>query len=201
MLLLAVDAGVPAPDLRAVLLEHHSRLRADRVLLFGEAARQVSADLLVERSSADERFLDEAARYVLHSGEALPARAPDDALASLCIAVAHGDAQGYAPLMTTERAMEMAGRLIVMALPEVAALDEEDLDNAAVWIAGGGGRRLEERDRRPVLVPGDFATTGVVLAVELASSRVVARALDRSGRDVESKAFALHERHRLSVSG
>lgn len=118
------------------------------------------------------------------------------------LAVTAEDPARYAPLVASERAVEIRGRLIAMALPQAGDLDGEDLENAALWIAGGTrAPRIEEDRGRPVLSPGDFSEAPRLLAVEVPRERIVARLLDDAGQKIQSRIFALQAKNRLSVQG
>ncbi len=192
MRLAAVDAGAgDARTERAIAVALGSA--PDRLLLFGEAAAVAARAAARDVARRDERFLDAAAAWLLDA----PASGDVDGVPSRArlpvplveIAVAVG--AEHPPLSSTPRALEMLGARLCMAVPDGASLDPDEIDNAALWICGGGGPfRVESVKGRTILSPGDVGAEGYVALVDTAGGELRITRVDLDGNAFEAGAAA-----------
>jgi hypothetical protein len=201
MHLLAVDGSRPDPALGDALEELLAKSRAQKVLAFGAAAISLRDRARAEREVAEERFFDDAAGWLLSSREGQPPRRGAGAgFAEKVTVVTREAAEDFAPLAVVDRAVELAGRVIVMALPGADDLEGETLENAAVWIVGGASEpRLQAEETRLLLAPGPDATR--VLSVRVDAEAVRAARLDLSGTIIDQAVLPLGAKTRMSVRG
>src|SRR5688572_5027608 len=153
MRLVAVDASRDDERTRravAVALAQAPR----RLFLFraaSSAAAQAAERDLLRR---DDRFLDVAASWLLDGGTGEPpsrARLPVPLL-EVGVAVSDTDVP---PLPSTNRAIELFGAQLGMAVPDTSRLEGEEIENAVLWIAGGADTPSVDNNRgRLVIVPG-----------------------------------------------
>lgn len=205
MKIVAVDASVDdAQSERA--LETALALSPARLFVFGAAARTAQRMAEAALAERDERFLDAAASWLLKGdGGAPPARRAvplaDRARALLEVTVAVVAAE-LPPLSTTARGIELVGANICMAVPNLAAVASEELDNAAVWLGGGAALPAVELGKgRAMLAPGDIQGTGGVLVVEVLPGELRIARLDGGGAVIESRSVPLAAGSRMHVRG
>ncbi len=173
----------------------------DRVLLFGEVALRASSMARRVTRGADEAYLDDAAKWLLAGGRGRPPpRPPRSSVWEKAVAVTTETIPP--PMIATDRALEVAGGQLLMAVPRKSSLDREDLDNARIWICGGEDLpMLEDRGGHPVIAPGALGRGGGRLVLEVSAGKVTARTFDASGRKVAKREFDLASNSILSVQG
>ena len=186
------------------LLEVCESVGAERVFLLGDVAKKAAESIRATRAESDEDFLDDVATYLLNpinTGEK-PRRHAVPELFSRVIAVVEDPDPPLAPLPTTDRAVEMVGAHIFMVVPDRKQLEQEDLDNATVWVSGNTDEPVLDTMRgQPVLSPGSLDGRGGLLVVEIGRTRVQAELLRIDGQVVRSENFRLSARTRMSVQG
>jgi hypothetical protein len=197
--LVAVDASTDEERTRRALALALAQAPR-RLFLFRAAADAAAAIAQRDLQRRDERFLDVAAAWLLDKGTGEPpsrARLPVPLL-EVGMAICDRDA---APLPASSRAIELLGAHIGMALPDVALLDREEIENAALWIAGGAPDAAVDRTRgRLVVVPGDVIAGGHVTVIDVASELRVAF-VDKDGDVIRSEVAPLPSQPSLTVQG
>jgi hypothetical protein len=182
MRLVAVDAQktVDAPR----VLQTVAGLGATRVFLFGAAARTIAAHLCAEDESLRDRFLDDTAHYLMANETGpRPVRGTLAPFVSRLVAVVPPNGTPLPVLSSTDRAVEMRGTSLVMALPRRELLARENVENAALWLTGGAAEQEHSvQGASIVAAPGALDSGGVVLVVELTPQGTVIerRAIDGS---------------------
>ena len=173
----------------------------DRILLFGEVAMRAGGMARRVTRGADEAYLDDAAAWLLSGGRGRPPpRPPRSGVWNQAVAVTTESIPP--PLIATDRALEVAGGVLLMAVPRKTALDREDLDNARIWICGGEDAPvLEDRSGHPVIAPGALGRGGGRLILELNGVKLVARTFDANGRKIAKREFDLTANSVLSIQG
>lgn len=166
MRLAAVDARQTIDAARA--LQVLASLNASRVFLFGAAARAIALALDAEDRAARDRFLDENARFLLgNEGTARPRRAAPSPLVARAIAVVAPGTPRLPLVASTDRAVEMRGASLVMAVPRRDLLAKENLENASLWIVGGSlEREASVHGASVVVAPGPLDDGGAILVCE-----------------------------------
>lgn len=198
----AVDASAPERDTLKGLTPRAGQELPDVILLFGGAAEAAAREASDDRQRRDEGFLDDAAAWILHGGEAdAPSRAGPPAWLERARVISEQPAERFGPLQASERDIEIVDTLLLMALPRRALLDDDALVNASVWIAGDSDAALEEQRGRAVLCPGDFLATGARLEMELARGQLRAAVTTPGGEERARLDLALTVKTRLSVKG
>jgi hypothetical protein len=197
--LLVLDAGVTDASRVLALLEGHP---ADRRLVLGGAAEALARYARARRQTQDDAFLDAVAAHVLNGGESDPPErpSPPEALAELVAVTDSGE--DLAPLAATDRAVEIAGSVIGMAVADRGRLLEgdDDLSNATFWVAGGeAAPRLTTEQGVPVISPGHLSADGgaVLLTVERRALDVTL--LNEEGDTIGHERFSFGDDARLSV--
>ncbi|MCP4498924.1 MAG: hypothetical protein GY822_03030 [Deltaproteobacteria bacterium] len=182
-------------------------IKPDRTLLFGSAAAALVQDRLLQEG-ADDAFVDEAAQYLLgkQSGD-VPSRQGhsfDEFSENLvCVASLFSETSKESPrrLVLTDRAVEMEGKTIVMALPNVLQVESEDLSNAQVWI-GGGQRRLPGEELPPILALGNiFDDEGGMMVVDIDPRVIIIRWIGKDKKEQERFVFPFRAKNKMSVQG
>jgi hypothetical protein len=175
----------------------------DRLFLFGAAidvAARIASKTLAQR---DDRFLDLAASYVLDSSSTTTDQVPSRAamrVPLIEIGVAIGREQS--PLASTMRAIEMIGAHLCMAVADAAAIEPDEIDNAALWICGGSPElKIEQLKSRTLLCPGDVAAGGFVAVVDAGAAEMRIASLDADGHVVDARASAVGSGPRMQVQG
>lgn len=173
----------------------------DRVLLFGEVAIRAGGMIRRVTRGADEAYLDDAAAWLLAGGRGRPPpRPPRNEVWKKTVAVTVESIPP--PVIATDRALEVAGGQLLMAVPRKSSLEREDLDNARIWICGGEDvPMLEDRNGHPVIAPGALGRGGGRLVLEVDAGKVTARTFDADGRKVAKREFDLSRSSVLSVQG
>lgn len=198
----AVDASAPDPSALRALEPRAGQALPDVILLFGGAAESAAREAGADRQRRDERFLDEAAAWILEGTDrAAPARAGPTAWLERARVISDEPPERFGPLHASAQDIEIVDTLLLMALPKRAALDDDALANASVWIAGGSETALEEQRGRAVLCPGDFLATGARLEMELAKGQLRAAVTTPEGEERARLDLSLSVRTRLSVKG
>jgi len=202
MRLAAVDARHTIDATRT--LQILASLNATRVFLFGAAARALAAALDAEDRAARDRFLDESARFLLGSeGAARPRRNAPSPLLARAVAVVQPGTQALPLLATTDRAVEMRGASLVMAVPRRDLLATENLENASLWIVGGATEReLVVNGASVVVAPGPLDEGGAILVCEPEKSGFVVESLAKDGASLGRQSLApVAQGPRFSVRG
>lgn len=200
----AVDASAPDGQSLRGLEPREGQTLPDVILLFGGVAEAAAAAAGSDRQRRDEGFLDAAADWLLvkNGGARAPVRPALAAWLSLARVVSGAPAERFSPLPARERDIELVDTLLLMAVPNRQALEEEALSNAAVWILGGApGGALEEREGRAVLSPGDFLAGGQRLELELGKGQLRAVVTTPDGKESRRLELALSARTKMSVKG
>lgn len=164
MRIAAVDAREDSDDARRVVALALAQA-PERLFLFGATATIAAAQVKVEETRRDERYLDMAARWLLDRGGGPPPTRAGLGVPLLEIGVAVREEGASAPIPASARAIELVSGQLCMAVTNRASIAAEEWGNAALWIAGGEREPGVYHDRgRPVVVPG-FAGAGGGLAV------------------------------------
>jgi hypothetical protein len=198
--ILAVSASDDAPELVDLLLERPWLDNVDRAFLFGGAAAAFARRAADEVGALDDRFLDDAAAHLLEDGPQ-PKRVPPDPRFARIVIVTNEDPAVFAPLTATSRALEIAGAALITAIPAGRALDDEELENAHLWIAGDLPARALDRGGRHVLGPGDLRGPRAALRVEIQGRGATAAWLRESGEIAERVPLDLALKSRLRMRG
>ena len=197
MRIVAVYSNDASEDLAKDILESVF-FDADRVLLFGALAKSVSLCVRQKKAAHDERFLDDAADYVLSGRkEKSPKRQSIDDKYNKLVCVSKYEAHEFAPLKHVERAVEMSGVAVCMGLPK-RALKDEDLENADVWIIGHRDDGLLGESAN-IFAPGDFAKTGCALQVRFNQKAARVCFISKSGIQSEGLRLSFVERTSMKV--
>jgi hypothetical protein len=166
MRLVAVDArqGIDVGRVMQTL----SGTAAVRVFLFGAAARAIASHLEAEERERRDRFIDDTAQYLM-SGEAgpRPQRGTLPAFVARLVAVVPTNGTVLPVVPSTDRAVEMRGTALAMALPRRDMLARENVENAALWLLGGSAQpEITMQGASIVLAPGPLDDGGVILVCE-----------------------------------
>lgn len=175
--------------------------RPDRLFVFHAAAGAAQRAATRQLEERDERYLDEAAGWLLAPpGDRPPPRRDDGRprIIEVAVVIAAGD---FTPLPATTRGIELVGVHLCMAVPDLLALAPEELDNAALWIGGGKEPSWEHARGRAVLAPGDVCDTGSVLVLDVAPGELKVTRLDVDGRALETRMAPLGAGSRMQVQG
>lgn len=169
---------------------------ADRVLLFATAARRATETSRAAVEQSEDAYLAAAAQFLLsETNTCEPPTRPVIARAERHVTVvARPRPESFWPYAVTARFLEMAGTLLIMGVPDEAALEAEDLENAHLWIVGAGPWGVEQVGSRAVVRPGDAVVT---IDVALADARITARRPD--GSIIEQRTVSLQPLARLQV--
>lgn len=168
---------------------------ADRLFLFGHAAVVAARIDLKDREDREGAWLDEAAAWLLSDDPSLgaPPKRPAHGPLTRAVAVVPARADVLA-LTRSDRVLEMAGSLLVMAVPAGDNIDA--VDNAHLWLVGGAPFSVAHHGTRAVVTLGDRVVVASVLGGEAA---VVAHGFD--GTTTTQHAFGLQVSNRMSVRG
>lgn len=195
MKIVAVDVGgkddgaAEAAVARAVALAGD----ADRLLLFGHAAVVAGRMDQQEREGREGAWLDNAAAWLLNDEVSVgpPARpAPKPLMKATAVVAARAEAL---LLPRSERVLEMAGSLLVMAVPTAADIDA--IDNAHLWLVGGDTFSVNHQGSRAVVTVGDRV---VVITLVGGDAAIVDHGVDGS---VHEQSIGLQVSNRMSVRG
>lgn len=203
MRLWALDASDPDGRSLRGLVPREGQVLPDVILLFGGAADAAAAQAAVDRQRRDESFLDTAAVWLLEgNGAPPPTRAAPSAWLRRVRVVSDAPPARFAPLVVTERHIEIVDTLLLMAVPSRETIGEDALVNASVWIAGAlAAPVLEPRETRAVLSPGDYLETEARLELELSRGRLEARVVRADGSEEAQLGLGLSPRTKMSVRG
>lgn len=169
---------------------------ADRLLLFGHAAVVAARIGERERDEREGAWLDAAAAWLLEQN-ASTSPPPRPAAQPLAKATAVVSARADAlALPRSDRVVEMAGTLLVMAVPSGDAVDA--VDNAHLWLVGGAAFGVAQQSGssggpRAVVTVGDRV---VVVEVKGGEAGVVEFTFDGARVD---HAIGLQVSSRMSV--
>lgn len=171
-----------------------------RLFLFGAAASLAAAQVRREQAQRDERYLDVAARWLLDRGGGAPPTRAGLSVPLLEIGVAVGEGGPFGPLPSTERAIEIVGAQLCMAVSHRDRVQGEEWDNAALWILGGEDKAgLELCRDRPVVAPGDAAAGAGPAIVDLGPAAAQVFFLDGSGTPGPTRSVTFASGARMSV--
>ena len=170
MKLVCVDVRGSDDDVAAAAVAHGVALAAgaDRLLLFGHAAVVGSRLGKREREAREGAWLDDAAAWLLRdttgvTGDEIPPLRPKGGALDKAVAVVSARADGVT-LQRSDRVVEMAGVLLVMAVPDGDGIDA--VDNANLWLVGGGEFSIAQHGTKAVVVVGDRVVVVSVLGGE-----------------------------------
>ena len=171
-----------------------------RLFLFGAAASVAAAQVRREQAQQDERYLDLAARWLLDRGGGAPPTRAGLSVPLLEIGVAVGEGGEWSPLPSTDRAIELIGTQLCMAVPHRDRVRGEEWDNAALWILGGEDQPgLELCRDRPVVAPGDASAGAGPAIVDLGPAAAQVFFLDCSGNPGPTQSHNFTSGARISV--
>jgi hypothetical protein len=197
--LLVLDAKVTDASRVLALLEAHD---ADRRLVLGGAAEALATYAMARRQTQDDAFLDAVAAYVLEARDGDPPERPAPPQALSDLLAVHDDAEALTPLSVTDRAVEIAGSIIGMAVPDRGRLlkSEEDLGNATFWVAGGQTTPSMDKERGvPIISPGHLGPDGGAALLVIERRALDVTLLNDEGETVGKERFAFEDGARLSV--
>jgi hypothetical protein len=190
----AVDSANDVDAARAVDDALARAEGADRLLFFGAAAHFAARRARAERDAREGQWLGAAAAWLLDDDAppAAPARPAEAPLKKATAVVPlRTDLVGMA---RADHVLELAGGLIVMAVPDEGAIDA--VDNAHLWLVGGGATfRIDHKGSRAVVTVG----AGVVV-VDVMAGDVTVAVVDADGR-VEEHVVGLQVTNKMSVRG
>jgi|GEM_PF-1833525 len=175
-----------------------------RTLLFRGLAQAALRQDSHVRQAADDRFIEHAAAYLLDDdAKEAPqrnARPLDDFMQNV-VCVAAASTELATQLQVTDRAIEMEGKTILMALPRLRLVDDEIPDNARVWL--GGGDREEPGDGFPLkLAVGDtLDDDGGFLIIDIDPRGVVVRFMSLKHKEQLRGVFPYRAKNKVSVQG
>ncbi len=194
MKIVCVDVRDDDDDVAAAAVDRGAALaRGSRLLLFDRAAVVGARLNQRERQAREDAWLDDAAAWLLRdpgSANDGPPSRPAGGPLDLGTAVVSTHADPLT-LQRTDRVVEMVGGLLVMAVPDADGIDA--IDNAHLWLVGGGAFSITQHGPRAVVVVGDRV---VVVSIEGSAATLVAHAFDGSSSEHN---LALQVSSRLSV--
>jgi hypothetical protein len=197
--LLCVDVGDATPAVSASAVTRAVAMASswDRLLCFGRAAAVAASLNKQERAEREGVWLDVAAAWLLATDSVVdpPARPRPGPLESRVIAIGTPGLEAGG-LAVSEQLVELAGALLVMAVPGRNAIDA--VDNAHVWLVGGTPFSVDTEQgkaggRAVVGVGGSI--TGVV--VDNGEARITS--WDLAGTVVHESTVPIGGSNRLSV--
>ncbi|MDP2344633.1 MAG: hypothetical protein Q8O67_27030 [Deltaproteobacteria bacterium] len=198
MKIVCVDVRGSDDDVAAAAVARGSALAvgADRLLLFGHAALIGARVDQRERDAREGAWLDDAASWLLRDQAPLgereekPPVRPVGGPLDKAMAIVPARVEGIT-LPRSDRVVEMAGTLLVMVVPDGESIDA--VDNANLWLVGGGAFSIAQHGPRAVVVVGDRIVVVSILAGE---ATVHAHAFDGS---VSEHSIGLQMSSRMSV--
>jgi hypothetical protein len=175
----------------------------ERLLLFGAAAHTARRLAARDVARRDERFLDVAAAWILDAPAGAAGEPPTRAslpvpLVEVAVAVTRDD---VTPLVASARVIELCSGHICMAVPDAPSLELEEIENAALWIAGGASASVESNKGRLVVVPGDVIAGGSVVVMDTSAHDVKIARVDTAGAVVDARTCPLGGGSRMQVQG
>jgi hypothetical protein len=195
--IVCVDVRGSDDDVAAAAVAKGTALAAgaDRLLLFGHAAVIGARVDRLERDAREGAWLDDAASWLLRDpsvgdGDDAPPVRPVGGPLDKAMAIVNAKVEGVT-LPRSDRVVEMAGTLLVMVVPDGDSIDA--VDNANLWLVGGGAFSIAQHGARAVVVVGDRVVVVSVLGVE---ATVQAHAFDGS---VSEHTIGLQTSSRMSV--
>ncbi len=199
MKIVTVDVVGADDDVAAAAVQQGIALAkdADRLLLFGHAAVIGARLYEQDREDREGAWLEQAAAWLLsddppNSEKGLRGPPPRPAAGPLTRAFAVMSARADAVMLArSDRVVEMAGSLLVMAVPAGDHVDA--VDNANLWLVGGAVFSVAQHGTRAVVTLGDRVVVTTVFGGE---ASIVAHGFD--GTKAEH-AFGLQVSNRMSV--
>jgi hypothetical protein len=83
-----------------------------------------------------------------------------------------------------------------------ASVDVDEVDNAALWICGGGGAfRVDTVKTRTVVGPGDACGPGYIAILDVLPSEIRVSRVDLEGQLIEQSDATVAAHVRISVQG
>ncbi len=199
MRIVAVDARTASDETRRALALALAQA-PQRLLLFGAAGDVAAEQIARELAQRDERFLDVAARWLLEHGEGPPPTRAGLEVPLLEIGLAVRDDDRCAPLPASDRAIELVGANLCMAVPDRARVADDEWDNAALWIAGGeAAADVHDERGRPVVIPGDAAGGAGPAVIDLAAAEARVSLIARDGTIAATRLLRLGGGARITV--
>lgn len=199
MRIVAVDARTVSDEARRVVALALAQA-PQRVLLFGATGDVAAEQIARELAQRDERFLDVAARWLLERGEGAPPTRAGLEVPLLEIGLAIRNDDRCRPLPASDRAIELVGANLCMAVPERSRVAADEWDNAALWIAGGEPTASVHDERgRPVVVPGDAGGGAGPAVVDVTANEARVVLLDRDGVIAATRQVRLGSGARIMV--
>jgi hypothetical protein len=170
---------------------------AGRILLFGAAARLASRRHRQAREVREGAWLDATAQWLVHDDATLvdaPARPVADVFDERAVAVlpARGEALS---LPVTDRFLELVDGLVVMGVAGDHAVDA--VDNAHLWLIGGGAFSVEPRGGGRALV----RVGGKVVVVNVEGGEALVAAYPPEGGAAVTHVVALVSTTKFAVRG
>jgi hypothetical protein len=170
---------------------------AGRILLFGAAARLASRRHREAREAREGAWLDAAAEWLVHDDAALvdaPPRPVADVFDERAVAVMPSRGEALS-LPVTDRFLELVDGLVVMGVAGDHGVDA--VDNAHLWLIGGGAFSVEPRGGGRALV----RVGGKVVVVNVANGEALVAAYPPGGGAAMTHVVSLTATTKFAVRG